>query len=276
MLASSFRIRTDPCRTFMLRIDCREISGDDFAASAEIRRACECLSKEGYAILDHAFTGETVLALKAEFDSRHEKGLQDGEFDQAVTVGNKRIRIPIDLSGPFGSPEIYANPFVVALVRTALEHDAILETFGAVLSFDGSKPQHVHRDGGPLFGSAIAPFLPAHALTFVIPLVEMNDVTGTTILWPGSHRLQDRDGQVPPQALEIPLGSCALWDSRIFHGGTSNRSGTHRPILHGTYARPWYRDPDNFENQSQNRLSYGPEFLGSVPKEAGDLFARVR
>ena len=260
----------------MLRIDCRQISKDDIAACDEIHRACDALAREGFVVLDHAFPPQTISALKAEFDRRHQSGLHGGTFEQAVAVGNGRIRLPIDLSGVFGSPEIYANPFVVALVRRALERDAILETLGVVLSFDGSKAQHVHRDGAPLFGSAIAPLLPAHALTFVVPLVEMNDLTGTTVVWPGSHRLLDRDGEVQPQALGVPLGSCALWDSRLYHGGASNRSGTHRPIVHGTYARPWYRDPDNFENQSQPRLSYGPAFLTGVPEEAGDFFARVR
>ena len=260
----------------MMRIDCRGASGADIAKSEEVRLAYECLVKNGYAILDHVLPEEKVRALSVEFNERYAKYLEASEFDDTVRVGNRRFMIPVDLSGGFGDPLVYANSVVVALIREALDQNAVLESFGAVISFAGARAQHIHRDGPSLFDSAISPMLPAHALTFVLPLVEMNDINGTTALWPGSHRWKKRDESVPPEAPLIPLGSCVLWDFRLYHGGTPNGSDTHRPIVYGTYARRWYQDPSNFEKQAQRRLSYDGDFLRGVPEDSRPLFSHVR
>lgn len=259
----------------MTRIDCRQISGDDLAGSEQVRLAFDSLTRHGFAILDHVLPQERVRALNAEFTASYDRYLQNSELDDTLKVGNKRYMIPVALSGGFGDPLIYANPFVVALARHALEPDAILESFGAVVSLAGARQQHIHRDGRLLFDSAISTMLPAHALTFVLPLVDMNDVNGTTAIWPGSHRWKVRNEEAPPVALDVPAGSCVLWGFRLYHGGTSNRSDTPRPILYGTYSRHWYRDSRNFEKKEQRHLAFDDGFLDSVPADRRSLFAHL-
>jgi hypothetical protein len=260
----------------MMRIDCRGASGANIAKSEELRLAYESLVKDGCVVLDHVLPEERVQALRAEFDRRYAKYLEASEFEDTLKVGNRRFMIPIELSGGFGDPLVYAHPFVATLARAMLDQSAVLESFGAVISFSGSRAQHIHRDGPPLFDSAISPMLPAHALTFVLPLVEMNEANGSTALWPGSHRWKKRDESVPPEAPRIPLGSCALWDFRLFHGGTANGSDAYRPIVYATYARRWYSDPTNFDKAAQRRLTYDGDFLRSVPEDSRTFFAHVR
>ncbi|MBX9945276.1 MAG: phytanoyl-CoA dioxygenase family protein [Reyranella sp.] len=259
----------------LVRIDCRGISGDDPGTSDQIRLASDCLVKNGYAILDHVIAEDKVAALKAEFDARYAAYLEDRELDDTLKTGNRRFMIPIDFSGGFADPSVYANPFVVAVVRAALDQDAILESYGAIVSLPGAQAQHIHRDNPLLFGAGIAPLLPAHALNFALPLIDMNDEHGTTALWPGSHRWLEHDKTAPSQAPEIPVGSCVLWDFRTFHSGTANRSETHRPMVYATFARRWYRDPGNFYKTAQRRLSFEPAFLRSVPKGRRKLFWHV-
>ena len=62
-----------------------------------------------------------------------------------------------------------------------------LAAFGVVCSTPSAPAQTVHRDGGTLFGSDIDRLLPTFAITVAIPLLEMNEVNGTTALWLGSH-----------------------------------------------------------------------------------------
>ena len=259
----------------MTRIDCRQISGDDLAGSEQIRLAFDSLTKNGFAILDHVLPEDRVRTLGAEFAASYDRYMHDSEFDDTLKVGNKRYMIPVALAGGFGDPQVYANPFVVAVARYALEQDVILESFGAVVSLAGSRQQHIHRDGRLLFDSAISTMLPAHALTFVLPLVEMNDTNGTTAVWPGSHRWKVRNEEVPPVPLQVPVGSCVLWDYRLYHGGTSNSSEAPRPILYGTYARHWFRDSRNFEKAEQRHLAYGDGFLATVPDDRRSLFAHL-
>lgn len=256
----------------MTRIDCRQIPGDDLAESEHIRRAYNAVVKDGYVVMDHVIPEQKVAALNAEFRARYHNYLQDSELADTLKIGNRRYLMPLDLSGGFADCLVYANPYVCAVAKLALGWDAILESFGAVVSLAGAGQQHIHRDGPLLFDVAIAPILPAHALTLAMPLIDMNDRHGTTALWPASHRWKERNEDVPPIAPDVPAGSCILWDFRLFHGGTENRSEQHRPMIYSTYSRRWYQDPTNFAKKTLPRLSFPQEFLESVPEDRRSLF----
>lgn len=258
-----------------IRIDCRKIPGDGIEKSDAILLACDCFNKNGYAILDHVLDVETVEALRVEFQGRYEKYLEDREYAETIAVGKKRFLVPIELSGRFADPLIYGNPFVLGVVRGILDTDAVLDTFGAVVSLSGSERQHNHRDASVLFDAGISAILPAHAMTVALPLVDMNARHGTTAIWPGSHRWTlFRDG-LPVLAPDIPAGSAFIWDYRLFHHGTPNISADHRPMLYGTYARSWYRDASNFRKTTQRRLWLPEGFIAAVPKDRRRLFAQV-
>ena len=264
----------------MTRIDCRGLvaahqTGTDLTEAEPMRAAYDSLVKNGYVVLDHVVAADKIAALHREFDSRYRRYYQDNELDDTLEVGNRRYMIPVELAGPFADPEIYANPAVVAVARLALDLDAVLESCGAVIALSESRQQHIHRDGPVLFDSAISAMLPAHALTFVLPLIDMNEEHGTTALWPGSHRWRQRDDSAPPIAPEVPVGSCMIWDFRLYHGGTPNRSAAPRPILYSTYARRWYLDPRNFEKPTQPRLLYDKDFVRNLPEQNRPLFANL-
>lgn len=260
----------------MIRIDCRGLSTDDLAQSEQIQRACDCFVKHGYAVLDHILPEAKIAALHREFGERHARYLCERKADESLEVGERRFMVPIGLSGGFGDPLVYANPYVLAVVRQVLEPGAIIEAFGAIVALAGAEAQHVHADAPTLFNSEIAALLPAHALTFALPLIEMNDFHGTTAIWPGSHRWQKPDDTAPAEAPVIPVGSGFMWDFRLRHSGTANRSEHARPMIYATYARPWYQDPVNFRKTTQRRLTFEPAFLRQVPSDARPLFSRAR
>ena len=258
----------------MTRIDCRQIA-DTAAPSEQMRAAYESIVKNGYVVLDHVIDASKAEALNSEFRTRYESYLQDSEQPDTMKVGNKRYLMAVDLSGGFADCEVYANRFVVAVARMALGEDAILESYGAVVSLAGAQQQHIHRDGPVLFDAGISPILPCHALTLAMPLIDMNDMQGTTALWPGSHRWKERNEEVKPIAPDVQAGSCMLWDFRLYHGGTANRSQEHRPMVYATYARRWYQDPSNFSKKGLHRLLYSPQFLAGIPEERRSLFCHV-
>jgi ectoine hydroxylase-related dioxygenase (phytanoyl-CoA dioxygenase family) len=261
----------------MIRIDCRKISGEDIGKSDEMKLACECFTRNGYAILDHVLSEHRMTALRTEFYGRYNRYLQDREYEETMEVGKKRFIVPLELTGGFADPEIYGNPFIVALVREMLDTDAVLDTFGAVVSLSGAEQQHVHRDAGLLFDAGISMLLPAHAVTVMLPLVEMNAESGTTTVWPGSHRWKGQDEMDKKLSISptIPPGSAYMWDYRLYHRGMGNASMEHRPVVYGTYARAWYRDAANFQKATQRRLWMSQDFMTGVPKDRRRLFARV-
>ena len=257
----------------MTRIDCREITSNEIIRSEQIRVAFDCLAKFGYVIMDNLVAEEKIKSLRAEVKKRLTKYIDEKGLRDELRVGSRRYMIPVEISGKFSDPLIYANDFVVSLVRLALGKDAILESFGAVISLPGSETQHIHRDGPLLFDFAISTILPVHALTYVLPLIEMNDHHGSTAIWPGSHRWTKFDSNKSPEIPTVPLGSCILWDYRLFHGGTPNRSSVDRPIVYGTYSKKWFQDRG--KKGTQRQISFENGFIENLNDENRRLFSHM-
>jgi ectoine hydroxylase-related dioxygenase (phytanoyl-CoA dioxygenase family) len=185
--------------------------------------------------------------------------------------------ITLDLEPPFDRRELIANAWLCAVLSTAFESDFVLDACGVVCSLPGASMQHIHQDGGDIFPQAeLNRMLPAIAVTVAIPLLEMNDVHGTTALWLGSHR-KGRSVNVVQEPGEEPVvqeGSCMLWDYRLQHAGTSNRSSVPRPLLYMTYCRPWFTDHKNYRRLVALRAPKG--FLTTLPDDLQCLLARTR
>ena len=260
----------------MIRIDCHNFASPSFDLRAQVRVAYEALTRDGYVVLDGLLEPERVRGLQNEFSKAYAAYHEDREARDTLEVGNRRFMLSVGLSGKFADRAVYAHPMVLAVVREVLDAEAILESFGAVLSLSGAERQHVHRDGSVLFNLAISTVLPAHALNFALPLIDMNEEHGTTALWPGSHRWQRHDAEASPEIPIVPTGSGVLWDFRTYHSGTPNRSALHRPMIYATYARRWYKDPGNFQKPGQRRLVLDREFLSRVPEDCRDLFSHLR
>jgi ectoine hydroxylase-related dioxygenase (phytanoyl-CoA dioxygenase family) len=259
----------------MIRIDCQGLSEDGLSGSEQVRQAYDCLVRNGYAILDRLLPEATVAALQRAFVEQSGHLLNEAPEDEALEVGNRRNLFALPFTGAFADPLVWANPVVVALARLALADEAVLESWGVVVSLPGAERQHFHRDGPGLFDSAISPLLPAHALTVAFPLVEMNETNGTTALWPGSHRWQKTDKDAPSFEPVVAPGSAMLWDFRTYHSGTANNSAEPRPLITATFSRRWYQDPVNFEQGSRRRLALDDAFLAGVPARTRSLFAHL-
>jgi ectoine hydroxylase-related dioxygenase (phytanoyl-CoA dioxygenase family) len=258
----------------LLRFDCQGEKGIDLAKAGAIRGAYDCFVKQGYAILDNVVAADKIAALIGEFDAQYADYYSAKPVGELMTVGDRRMMIPVDLSGALSDPALFANPYVVALIRELLGHDAVLEAFGAIVSLAGAERQHVHRDASPLFDAGISTILPAHALTVAFPLIEMNDVHGTTTIWTGSHRRPLKPEQPSTDEPVVPAGSCFMWDFRTWHSGTPNRSHRQRPMLYAVYARPWYKDPGNYGKGVSRRLSFPKGFIENLPEDQRRLFAK--
>lgn len=244
-----------------MRIDCGGIGGAP-GDSRQTGLACDGLTKDGYVILDRVVAPDTLAALTAAFDGQH------STLDERSRTGERRFALTVDLAGPFSDPVLYANRVVMAVVRDLLGADVVLEWFGAEVTLSGAGPQHIHRDGRPLFDSTMSALLPAHALALVLPL-DPHSVA----LWPKSHRWKARDEDATPEVSELPVGSCLLRDFRLFHGGTANRSDQRRVALLLTYARPWYRDPGDVLRGARMPPSPSDEFLAGLASIDRPLFA---
>jgi len=146
------------------------------------------------------------------------------------------------------------------VVEAVLGDGLILNYGGLVLNMPGSDDQDWHMDGDHLFAGTNGPHLAAHALTVFVPLIDVLPELGSPQFFVGSHveevsaALQQGATVDPPVSYELPAGSAVVFDYRIIHRGTANRSGSagsgtprQRPMLYYVFSKPWFQDVRNFE-----------------------------
>ena len=204
-----------------------------------IEQASRSFRLNGALILENIVDTAIIAEARRAFDEAYSHYLDGSDHEDALRVGARRLLITITLEPPFDNPRLFGNPYLLPVVRAELDDGFVLGAYGIVCSLALAPAQHRHHDGGYLFRTGIDCLLPATAITVGIPLLEMNEINGTTALWPGSHR---NEGRLKEKGLEpiIHEGSCMIWDFRLWHGGTANRGALSRPLLYLTYCRPCF------------------------------------
>jgi hypothetical protein len=261
--------------TAMLRItpsETERIAG--VLSGKTIEDASRHLRVDGALILEDVVDPALIGQARQAFCERYGHYLDGNKHEDALTVGERRLMITVDLEPPFDQPQLFANAWLLPILEAALDEDFLVGGFGVVCSLSTAPTQHCHRDGGILFPhSGLNWLLPVAALTVAIPLLEMNDLHGTTALWLGSHRgqsLASTEGIEPV----VREGSCVLWDYRLLHGGTPNRSTVPRPLLYLTYCRPWFVDHCNYRRQAPIHASR--LFVSALSEHHQRLLARAQ
>jgi len=132
------------------------------------------------------------------------------------------------------------------LVSKILGDGFSLVKCGCVLSLPGTKMQYYHSDGVHVGASASFEsdeVQPTHALCVFIPLIDLNQTTGYTEFWAGSHKynnlLQKKGMHALPGGHDgtISRGDCLLYDYRVIHRGMPNESKYGRPICYFLYSK---------------------------------------
>jgi hypothetical protein len=218
------------------------------------------LRTHGVALLRQAFPDDVMGKLHREFLDRY-GGLDARQMANRASapapnpifnVGEMRWDITPRMDGAFADPAVFANPLLRNFLPLLLGGTLRLSAFTIVASFPGSAMQETHRDGPHLFPEGrFGDELPAYAIIVSVPLVDVDQETGPTGFWLGSHlwpanRSADLDAVV---GIPSRRGDCILYDYRTLHVGLANQSQHVRPLLYMAYTRRWYYDETNYENR---------------------------
>jgi len=247
--------------------------------SETIEQASRSFRIDGALIIENIVDTAIISEARRVFGEAYSHYLDGSEYQDVATVGGRRLLITIKLEPPFDDPQLFANPYLLSLLRAELDDGFVISAFGVVCSLPSASAQHRHHDGGILYpSSGFDRLLPAAAITVGIPLLDMNEVHGTTTLWLGSHRDENR---LKEEGIEpiVREGSCVLWDFRLMHSGTPNRSAVPRPLLYLTYCRPWFVEHLNFNakgNPKQKPLLVKKNFLSGLSEQHQRLLARAQ
>jgi len=245
-----------------------------------VQEAAELFVEHGCLLVRRALDPDYVARLHRAYLETYHPYFEDRDFSDALNVGDKRTQVTVEIEGLFNSPQLYANAFLLPVLKLVLGEELILGGFGSVVSLPGAAEQHAHRDHPNIYELTeteateawVDMLLPPYALNLIVPLVPLDAVNGTTRLWPGSHLVvKSRTQQMPSVDPAADPGDCLLVDYRLLHGGTANCSQSPRPILYNLYCRAWFRDSRNFRKQRPVRVSR-EEYL-RVPEQFRHLFA---
>jgi ectoine hydroxylase-related dioxygenase (phytanoyl-CoA dioxygenase family) len=242
----------------------------------KIQTSVELFKQNGTLLFENAFPPALIYSLNVHFQAKYKDYFHEQDTLDALTVGNRRKMITVEVEGPFNNPGIYANPCIFPIIKGILGERIILNGHGGVIALPGSATQHTHRDYTGLFlDEVIDSTLPPFALTVVIPLIPIDATVGGTRVWPGSHNATEQQCRTLEYSDPImPLGSCLFMDYMLVHAGQANKSDRIRPIMYNIYSRPWFRDDANYVKQHPLRIS-DMEYA-RVPALCRQLFSWVK
>ncbi|MCZ6501018.1 MAG: phytanoyl-CoA dioxygenase family protein [Gammaproteobacteria bacterium] len=162
------------------------------------------------------------------------------------------------------NPEaVQAGPLIEQIMDETLGKGWICHSFLSNGADPGGYPQGLHIDQGPLLPWQTQE-APALFNTMYIPQ-DVNDVNGSTLLIPGSHKVMAQAGsagvigELPPAInLEARAGTIVLFDGRLLHGTGVNRTQERRVVATMSNVKSWMRSQENWV------LSVSPEVLESA------------
>lgn len=242
-----------------------------------IARAMDALLGPGIVMVRHSVDRKVARAAKRAI-VRNLCSLDAGAAKRhGIRVGDGRYMVTLKLDPPFDRPELFASPALLAIARATLGVDVIVNSFAAVIALPGAEAQRAHVDHGMLFphDEPASMTAPPYALTAIIPLMDLDESTGSTEVWPRGPSMATPDlwtRKLPGSTvLSLALGDAVLIDYRVCHAGTPNPGLVPRPILYVVYSRPWFRDADNFSEMPPLRVN--AQQLANLPTEYWRLFA---
>jgi hypothetical protein len=252
-----------------------------------VKKAAHLFRVHGCLVIENVFPPSLVSAMATHFQDKYESLPRDEIRDHCLEVGHQRYKFTVGMEAPFNDPQLYASPRLLPILHEILGYDCVVHSFGAVCAFPGSEMQHFHKDHGPLYVEAggLNGFLPPFCLRVHLPMTDLDEKTGTTALWSGTHRDRDNDetkklGDAVGDGVEgayIPYprtGDCYLMDFRLSHRGTANISDRARTVLYMLFSRRWFKDHKNFDKQS--RLDISAAEYEKIPEEFRELFLNAK
>ncbi|MEO1489069.1 MAG: phytanoyl-CoA dioxygenase family protein [Pseudomonadota bacterium] len=213
------------------------------------KSASQSLWRDGVCTVPDAIEADLLRRCREWLMSDHPALFTDEARPEKLFVCPGRFYVALQIKGLFARPEILLPRAIDAILHDSLGPAYVFESWGLINALPGAAEQHWHRDGGVLFPShPLEAMLPATAITVAVPLVDLNEKTGTTGFALGSHRSNEHV-ESPDYEPYVSLGSAMLWDYRVFHKGMPNRSAAARPFLYATFCREWWMDTGNHEDQ---------------------------
>ena len=149
-----------------------------------IQRAAKLFRDHGAIWLEDVFPAALIKKLAKAYEKTYTSASLAQLKKRHAIVGDRRFMITVTIEPPFNTPKLYANPILSQILSSLLGAQFSISSFGSVVTLPGAADQPIHFDHPPLFESEKdCKSLPPHAITVVVPLVEIKEETGSTAIW---------------------------------------------------------------------------------------------
>jgi ectoine hydroxylase-related dioxygenase (phytanoyl-CoA dioxygenase family) len=241
-------------------------------SAAALAQAEAVFRRDGVVVLDDLVDPALLARCKAEIEAGYpELDRVDPERNFGSYAG--RHTMPLRVEGTLANRAIFLPQPILDFAGALLGKQFMLESLGLLVSLPGAEDQPRHPDA-LLYTEGTDRLLPPFAVAFALPLVPMDEVTGTTAFWRGSHRKPEQTGPYDFAPVVQP-GSALLWDFRIFHCGLANRSGAPRPLIYSTLCREWWRETVSIEAKRYEKLVIAREVYDSLGQRLRQAVSRA-
>lgn len=222
--------------------DCRVSFADPDNRESATAQAIASLRREGVVVLDHLVDPAKIAACSAEIHAAYpDMARVDPLRNYGPYVGRHTMPMPIE--GALADRDVFLPRPVAEIASAMLGKAYKFDSLGLLVSIPGAPDQKPHADATLFPEVVIDPLLPCFALAFSLPLVPLDEISGTTAFWRRSHRSPRVSGEPDLEPMVQP-GSAILWDYRIRHFGRANRGARPRPIIFSALSREWWVDID--------------------------------
>jgi hypothetical protein len=272
-VSRSLAISNDQVRLTPDAPDMRVSFAADVDWDAALPRALDILSREGVVVLDDLVDPALLDQCRQYIINRYpDHAMPDAERYLGSYPG--RHTAPLVIDEVLANREIFMPAVITEIAATLLGRERILESFGLLVSRPGSPNQGRHHDGLLFPDTNLDRILPCFALSVAIPLVPLDEVSGTTAFWRQSHRKPPHDGP-PDFAPSVMPGSALVWDFRTHHSGRGNAGDVPRPILFSVHSRDWWQEPKRARSHRYHKLQVSRAIYDNFDKTMRDLLVRA-
>ena len=240
---------------------------------AAIAEAEAIFRRDGVVLLDDLVDPGLIAACHAEIEADYPR-LAEVDAERNFGTYPGRHTAPVCVDGLLADRAIFLPRPVMRLARRLLGNAFELDSLGVLVSRPGAEDQIRHADA-LLFGDhGTDCLLPPVAFAFALPLVPMDEVSGTTAFWRGSQRKPHMEGE-PDFAPIVQPGSALLWDFRVMHRGLANRSDQPRPVVFAVLCRSWFNEVTAIEALHYKKLLIAPAVLDGVSEGIRKVLRRA-
>lgn len=229
------------------------------------------LNNDGFTVIANIIEPDWLDDMRRTFDM-----LVDREGDQVAIEHHKEetaTRLANLINKGTVWEKIWSHPLLLAACGHIFQDEFKVSSLNGREALLNGGHQVLHGD----WKNPRPDFPKVHVLNSIWALDDLSKENGSPRIIPGTHNrpelpedvLEDTSLPHPDEViLECPAGSVMIFNAHTWHGGTTNRTGTRRRVLHGYFTRrddPQQQDQQKWITQATlKRLTPSQKWLLDV------------